>query len=243
MAHHCKEFSRSSLLRQGIAEAGRGLPAIEPGMPEPAGTGLSRRSFVAKSLGMALAVYGAGRLNLFDEGIANAAAGRPAPILVSVFLQGGADSLSMLYPDGDPLYHTLRTQLAVTGGTPFTEDTRLFWNPALSPLSQLHDEGKVTVLPAVGYDLKPHVRHPDRLGRLELHPFADDARERRVPRGREIPVGGARGPTLHTARERGARVGGDRRGTAQAQRTVDGGVRRVGVDLCAPGEREGASAG
>ena len=26
MTHHCKEFSRSSLLRQGIAEAGRGLP-------------------------------------------------------------------------------------------------------------------------------------------------------------------------------------------------------------------------
>ena len=148
----CDECARADLLR---AVAGRGLPTIEPGMPEPAGTGLTRRSFVAKSLGMALAVYGAGRLNLFDEGIANAAAGRPAPILVSVFLQGGADSLSMLYPDGDPLYHTLRTQLAVTGGTPFTEDTRLFWNPALSPLSQLHDEGKVTVLPAVGYD------HPD----------------------------------------------------------------------------------
>ncbi len=148
----CAECTRADLVR---AVAGRGLPSIEPGMPLPAGTGLTRRSFVAKSAGLALAVYGAGRLQLFDEGIANAASGPQGPILVSVFLQGGADALSLLYPDGDPLYHTLRTQLAVTGGTQFTEDPRLYWNPALAPLATLHDEGKVTVLPAVGYD------HPD----------------------------------------------------------------------------------
>jgi uncharacterized protein (DUF1501 family) len=148
----CAECTRADLVR---AVAGRGLPSIEAGMPLPAGTGLTRRSFVAKSAGLALAVYGAGRLQLFDEGIANAASGPKGPILVSVFLQGGADALSLLYPDGDPLYHTLRTQLAVTGGTQFTEDPRLFWNPALAPLATLHGEGKVTVLPAVGYD------HPD----------------------------------------------------------------------------------
>ena len=76
-------------------------------------------------------------------------------MLVSVFLQGGADALSLLYPDGDPLYRKLRTDLALTGGTPFTEDPRLMWHPALAPIAQLYGEGKVTVLPAVGYD------HPD----------------------------------------------------------------------------------
>jgi uncharacterized protein (DUF1501 family) len=148
----CDECSRADVLR---ATAGRGLPAIEPGMPVPAGTGMTRRSFVARSLGLALSVYGAGRLQLFDEGIAAAASGTQKPILVTVFLQGGADALSMLYPDGDPLYRQLRPRLAVTGGTPFAEDSRLLWHPALTPLSQLHAEGKVTVLPAVGYD------HPD----------------------------------------------------------------------------------
>jgi uncharacterized protein (DUF1501 family) len=148
----CDECTRADLVR---ATAGRGLPSIEPGMPLPAGTGLTRRKFVARSLGLALSVYGAGRLQLFDEGIANATTVKQSPILVSVFLQGGADSLSLLYPEGDPLYTKLRTDLAVTGGTQFTEDPRLYWNPALSPLSQLHDEGKVTVLPAIGYD------HPD----------------------------------------------------------------------------------
>src|SRR4029077_12467814 len=118
--------------------------------------GLTRRTFVARSLGLALSVYGAGRLGLFDEGIAAAAAGAPkSPILVTVFLQGGADSMSLLYPVGDPLYPKYRQKLAVTGGTAFTEDTRLYWHPALAPLATLHDEGKVSVLPAVGYD------HPD----------------------------------------------------------------------------------
>ena len=40
----CDEHSRAELLRRGLAEAGRGLPAIEPGMPMPAGTGLDRRT-------------------------------------------------------------------------------------------------------------------------------------------------------------------------------------------------------
>ena len=148
----CDECTRAAALR---AVAGRGLPAIEPGMPLPAGTGLTRRSFVARSVGLALAVYGAGRLQLFDDGIAAAATAPQGPILVTVFLEGGADALSLLYPDGDPLYRTLRPQLAVAGGSPFAEDTRLMWHPALAPLAQLHGEGKVTVLPAVGYD------HPD----------------------------------------------------------------------------------
>ncbi len=148
----CDECSRADVMR---AVAGRGLPAIEPGMPTPAGTGLTRRAFVARSAGLALAVYGAGKLQWFEEGIAAAASGVQKPILVTVFLQGGADALSLLYPQGDPLYQKFRPRLAVTGGTPFTEDARLLWNPALAPIAQLHDEGKVSVLPSVGYD------HPD----------------------------------------------------------------------------------
>jgi hypothetical protein len=34
-----RRLSRSRLLHKAFAEAGRGLPAIEPGMPPPAGTG------------------------------------------------------------------------------------------------------------------------------------------------------------------------------------------------------------
>jgi uncharacterized protein (DUF1501 family) len=155
MARPCRDFSRTELLRRGLAEAGAGLPAIEPGMPLPAGTGLSRRSFLARGAGLALAVYGGQSLlpELLEDGIAASTAGPSQRVLVSVFLDGGADSLSMLFPAEDPLYRRLRPRLALpaTAGTPFAEDPRLRWHPSLAPLATLHGEGKVTVLPGVGY--------------------------------------------------------------------------------------------
>ena len=42
----CNDFNRAQLLRHGIAQAGKGLPRIEPGMPLPAGTGMNRRAFL-----------------------------------------------------------------------------------------------------------------------------------------------------------------------------------------------------
>jgi uncharacterized protein (DUF1501 family) len=155
MARPCSDYSRTDLLRRGLAEAGAGLPSIEPGMPLPAGTGLSRRSFLARGAGLALAVYGGQSLvpRLLEEGIAASAAGPAQRVLVSVFLDGGADSLSMLFPAEDALYRRLRPRLALppSAGTPFGEDPRLRWHPSLAPLATLHGEGKVTVLPGVGY--------------------------------------------------------------------------------------------
>ena len=124
-------------------------------MPLPAGTGLDRRQFLARTTGLALAVYGGASLlpRAFEEGIAAAAAAGPQRVLVSIFLDGGADSLSMLFPSGDPLYRKLRPRLALptSAGVPFAEDDRLRWHPSLAPLAGLHGEGKVTVLPGVGY--------------------------------------------------------------------------------------------
>ena len=155
MARCCNDFSRTDLLRRAAAEAGRGLPAIENGMPLPAGTGLDRRSFLARTAGLALAVYGSSAFlpRAFEEGIAAATAAGPQKVLVSVFLDGGADSLSLLFPDGDPLYRRLRPRLALptSAGLPFSEDPRLRWHPSLGGLAQLHGEGKVAVMAGVGY--------------------------------------------------------------------------------------------
>src|SRR5829696_9735896 len=93
---HCRDYTRSAILRQAAAKAGGGLRAIEPGMPLPAGTGLSRRSFLARSSGLALAVFGGGALApaAWEEGIAAATAAAPAaPVVVSIFMSGGADAL------------------------------------------------------------------------------------------------------------------------------------------------------
>jgi uncharacterized protein (DUF1501 family) len=151
----CNEFTRARFLQRSAATAGSGLPAIEAGMPAPAGTGLSRRTFLSRSLGTALAVYGGSRLGIdaFEAGIAEAAAD-PSRVLVSVFLGGGMDGLSVLAPVGDAKYTTLRPTLATaTDATrTFAEDPNLQWTAPADALRTLHGEGKVTVMPAIGYD-------------------------------------------------------------------------------------------
>ena len=86
-------------------------------MPLPAGTGLSRRSFLSRSAGLALAVYGGSALGAaaLDDGIAAAAAATPAnqKVLVSIFLNGGIDALNVLFPAGDPAYYSLRPTIAI----------------------------------------------------------------------------------------------------------------------------------
>ncbi|MGB2874838.1 MAG: DUF1501 domain-containing protein [Gaiellaceae bacterium] len=155
------------------------MPAIDPGMPLPAGTGLDRRSFITRTFGLALSVYGAGKLGLFEEGIARAASGPAQPVLVSVFLPGGADALSVLYPALDPAYAKLRPKLALdpAAGPEFSEDTRLHWHPSLQPLASLHGEGKVSVLPAVGYT------HPDQSHFTSRHFWEVGATDARLASG------------------------------------------------------------
>jgi uncharacterized protein (DUF1501 family) len=146
----CNDFTRAQVLR---AAAGNGLPAVEPGMPTPAGTGMDRRSFLLRSAGLALSVYGAGSLapGALEEGVAMAAEGSDHPVLVSIFLSGGIDGLSVLAPYEDAKYRSLRPTLKVTSGTPLREDPRLIWHPAADGLRGLYGAGKVSVIPAMGY--------------------------------------------------------------------------------------------
>jgi uncharacterized protein (DUF1501 family) len=137
-----------------------------PEMPTPAGMGIDRRRFLLGAAGGLLAVYGAERAGLTNrllgDGIAQATAlqSSNSPILVSIFVPGGIDSLSLLAPASDPLYQKLRPNLAVapTAGTPFTEDTRLRWHPSATSFSNLHAAGKVTVFPGIGYS-SPNMSH------------------------------------------------------------------------------------
>ena len=126
-------------------------------MPLPAGTGMDRRSFLLRSAGAVLSVYGAAALapRAFEEGIAAAAAAEPnQPVLVSIFMEGGWDALSVLAPVGEARYHELRPSLGLSEGegVEYTEDERLMWHPQAGGLAQLHGEGKVAAFPAIGYD-------------------------------------------------------------------------------------------
>jgi uncharacterized protein (DUF1501 family) len=160
MTHHCRDYALTAQAR-----AGAGLPGIEPGMPTPAGTGLSRRAFLLRSAGLALSVYGAGKLAPLRAEAALAQAAPGAPVIVQVFLAGGIDSVSFLAPTEDATYRRLRPKLALPpgAGTPFGEDARLRWHPSAASLAQLHGEGKVSVMPAVGYE------HPDQSHFVSRH--------------------------------------------------------------------------
>lgn len=156
----CEGFTRSEAMRRALAAGRGGTPREwDPRMPVPAGTGIDRRRFLLGAAGGLLSVYGAERLGLtgraLADGIAEAATvqGPDSPVLVSVFLQGGIDALSVLAPVEDPTYRKLRPTLAVApgAGVPFTEDPRLHWNPSAGSLALLHDAGKVTVFPGIGY--------------------------------------------------------------------------------------------
>jgi uncharacterized protein (DUF1501 family) len=156
----CSGFTRAQAMRAAVAS---GRPASgrewDPRMPIPAGAGVDRRRFLLAAAGGLVSVYGAGRLGLggraLSEGIAQAATvqGPSSPILVSVFLAGGADALSVLAPTGDPTYRKLRPTLAISPdqGIPFAEDPRLSWGPAAAAFAQLHSAGKLTVFPGIGY--------------------------------------------------------------------------------------------
>jgi uncharacterized protein (DUF1501 family) len=156
----CDGFTRSEAMRAALA-SGRGPSPREwdPRMPIPAGTGVDRRRFLIGAAGGLVSVYGAGRLGLggqaLSEGIAQAATvqGPSSPILISIFMAGGIDALSVLAPTGDPTYQKLRPTLAVSPsqGTPFTEDPSLSWGPAVTSFAKLHDAGRMTVFPGIGY--------------------------------------------------------------------------------------------
>jgi uncharacterized protein (DUF1501 family) len=62
--------------------------------------------------------------------------------------------LSVLAPVGEARYKELRPVLGLQegAGKVFTEDETLRWHPAAGGLAELHEEGKVTVFPAIGYE-------------------------------------------------------------------------------------------
>jgi uncharacterized protein (DUF1501 family) len=158
----CSGYTRSEMLRRGLAVPGAGLPDIEPGMPLPAGTGMSRRSLMLRGAGLALSVYGAGKLapGAFEEGIAQAAALPDRPVLISIFMSGGADGLNILAPTEDPEYQRRRPgiKLSSAGTLALAGSDSLRWHPAMSGIKALHDAGKVVVAPAIGYD-SPNQSH------------------------------------------------------------------------------------
>ena len=155
MARCCNDFSRTELFRRATAEAGRGLPAIEAGMPLPAGTGLDRRSFLARTAGLDARRLRrrrapAARVRGRDRRRHRSRAAESAPLrlprrrrrLALDAFPERRPAVPQASPQARP---GRRRRSAVRRGH------RLRWHPSLTPLATLHGEGKVSVLPGVGY--------------------------------------------------------------------------------------------
>ena len=80
---------------------------------------------------------------------------RPGHVLVTVFLRGGADGLSLVVPYGDDHYYRCRPTLAIAtpsrgGGGVIPLDGYFGLHPALAPLKPLYDAGQMAVIHACG---------------------------------------------------------------------------------------------
>lgn len=130
----------------------------------PMHTPLSRRQFLKGAAGTAGAVA-------FSVGWPRPAmAAGTDPVLVVVYLRGGADGLNLLVPGGDTAYASLRPNIAVPTSQLLDLDGFFGLNPALGSLMPLYQDGELCLLHAVGSP------HPTR-----SHFDAQDFMERAAP--------------------------------------------------------------
>ena len=114
--------------------------------------GFSRRDLLAGGVGLLVAANGVPGLStrgVLEAAAAQAADAPDAPILVSLYLDGGNDGLNTLVPLGDARYAQLRSRIGVDPATalPLADAPGFGWHPSLAGLRELYDAGKVAVLP------------------------------------------------------------------------------------------------
>ena len=73
------------------------------------------------------------------------------PILVVIQLTGGNDYLNTVIPYGDPRYYDNRSSVAVPQDQVLPIDDHFGFNPALAPIKDMYDQGKVALINGVGY--------------------------------------------------------------------------------------------
>jgi len=72
------------------------------------------------------------------------------PVLVAVYLRGGADALSLVVPHGDAAYYGWRPRIAVPAGSELDLDGFFGFHPSLAPLLPWYQSGRLAVLHACG---------------------------------------------------------------------------------------------
>ncbi len=73
------------------------------------------------------------------------------PVLIVLQLSGGNDALNSLVPYGDPLYVDNRPAVRVPEDQVLPINDYMGFNPAMAPIKEMFDQGKVAIIQGVGY--------------------------------------------------------------------------------------------
>ena len=129
-----------------------GLPAIDPGIIGAANEGcresrllMSRRSM----MGVTAALFSTAFMPNFA--LANT---DPEARLLVVVLRGGMDGMHMVIPKLDPLYPTVRRELALPFDQTLSLGTDFALHPGLARVHAMFNAGEAAVVPAAGLPLR-----------------------------------------------------------------------------------------
>ena len=96
------------------------------------------------------------------------------PVLVVLQLSGGNDYMNTVIPYTDPLYRDNRPAVGIPEDQVLAIDGDVGLNPAMGPIKDLYDQGKVAIVHGIGYPDSPrshfrsmdiwHTCEPDRVG-------------------------------------------------------------------------------
>lgn len=82
--------------------------------------------------------------------VRRASAAARTPVLVALYLRGGADGLNLVVPAGDPAYYASRPTIQVPPGSELPLDGFFGLNPVLAPLLPLYASGALAFVHAAG---------------------------------------------------------------------------------------------
>ena len=107
---------------------------------------LSRREFVSRTTATAVALS----VPAWLPRVTYAQTATDRDILVSIFLRGGADGLSLVAPWGEASYFSLRPTLAIPANPALALDGFFGLPPAMAPLLPAYQSGQLLVVHATG---------------------------------------------------------------------------------------------
>ena len=73
------------------------------------------------------------------------------PVLAVLQLSGGNDALNTIIPYSNPLYADNRPSVRVSEDQVLPINDQIAFNPAMAPIKELYDQGKVAIIQGVGY--------------------------------------------------------------------------------------------